>query len=220
MKKVAIILLSVLISLSFISCQKDNTEEVIKNYEDYLESVYHTNVTNELLEYLILSSPKDENYKYEREKYTENDKLLLMYKMDMIFSQVRFLDKYYDLSDDVIVVKISEIESISGKISGTYEDDKNYDTSISDLKIKFKYDSYNVRGEKINKETESGELSISITASRKEKDDMISVTASSLSINGISVRDISYKYDNIMEKYTEAKVDGNSIDLRLLNSGN
>ncbi len=38
MKKVLIVLLSVLLALTFISCEKDKSGEVIQNYEDFIKT--------------------------------------------------------------------------------------------------------------------------------------------------------------------------------------
>ena len=119
MKKVLIALLAVLLLLSFTSCEKDKSEEVIAALEDFYK-------TGNRLQYSmhIMEIPDDETVNYE------------------------YTDATTDVSDSYLHAflynicgvkkELASIESVSGKVTGTQKSGVSSDLTFSDVVVKYK----------------------------------------------------------------------------------
>ena len=191
MKKLSIIILSLVLLFCFVSCEKDKSEEMIANYEAFLKAY---NVCGET--------------SYALPKKTTN------------MSDDTDVD-YYDIQNILTAVdeENSNVEIISsslkktGSVTATEEGDK--ETYTYDIKIDYKY----IKGGtgSVTQEgtlTISGTYEVTETASKGEPDNKD--VKYKLTINGTPY-EISY-YQKANGEYTSATVNGNTVELRLLNA--
>ncbi len=220
MKRLTIIALAVLIALSFVSCSKDKTEEVIKNYEDYKASRSVSYINTHLISnYSDFTEKKpgkveknidDEDFK---SKLTGGLNTIMLNNIGKIWNK-------YGLSSDVNKVKVLSVTPVSGNLKGTYTDEQNYEYSLSNVVINFTYDTCDKDGTKLNDEPIEGVLSASI-GFEKTYDYSLGVTTlnySSITLNGTQYRDLYIKTDpSSAVRYTDVRIGGESVDLRLVN---
>lgn len=235
MKKVLIILLSVLLALTFISCEKDKSGEVIQNYEDFMKSYnahrkasFCNNLVYKYIEY-------DESYnngKVEK-KFGDDDKADIL----------SFLNDYKDnvktiLNVNADSITIDSVESISGELKGEDRYDVenkegNFELTASDIVVKFKYTTtttrvYNSATKQYESKTSDpvdGLLKVNMKYSYKQTEEKYEYSISSFSLQGVSYKDIAYSRarDKIGEnryragEFTSATVGGTGVELRLLN---
>lgn len=189
MKKVLIAMLAVLLLLSFTSCEKDKSEEVIAVYEEFITVNNICERTDRMLSGIAID--KDN---------TVNE--------GMLASLLRVLDG----TDAEIHIKSNKISSGS-KNSSTSEDGTTTRT-YSDVGIEYTYTegsdstvksgTFSVDGTYVNKSPE-------IRAASAYKDASYEMT-----INGVKYK-LSY-YRDYYGKYTRASVNGKDVEIRLLNS--
>lgn len=201
MKKVLIVLLSVLLAFSFISCEKDKSGEVIQNYEDYMKSA---NVASNLsrISRGLINKYKDSGTGIANKDFSDSDKSDILSLINN-GSNIYYVKELLDLDD----ITITEVESVSGKLQGT-----TADYTASDITIKFKY---TVSG---SSDSVEGQLKFSIKYSGTGTENDYTISYSSLSLQDVSYKDIKYTVDKNTEKYTSATVGGASVEVRLLNA--
>ncbi len=189
MKKVLIAMLAVLLLLSFTSCEKDKSEEVIAALEDF----YKTG--NRLLSAMaVMEIPDDETVNYE---YTDAT-------TDVSDSYLHaFL---YNICD--VKKEVASIESVSGKVTGTQKSGVSSDLTFSDVVVKYKL----ADDETVYEFTLNGTCKGSI---EKKGETEIESREFSLTVNGTQY---SWSYTMKNEKFTAASANGKSVDVRLLNS--
>ncbi len=211
MKKVLIVLLSVLLALTFISCEKDKSGEVIQNYEDFMSSMNAYYTANNFCMSLIDECGEDAK-KEEGKEFGEADK-------DTIKKSLQQNNSYYVaklLDVNATEIAIESVDSVSGKLQGTRSD-----YTASNIVIKFKYtvkeDSSDTRTEN---EPVEGELKLSVKYSGKGTGDTLTYSISSLSLQDVSYKDVAYSRDRKTGVYTSATVGGVAVELRLLNATN
>ena len=189
MKKVLIAMLAVLLLLSFTSCEKDKSEEVIAA----LENFYKTGDCV-FCAMGVVEIPDDETVNYE------------------------YTDATTDVSDaylhaflyNICGVKkeVASIESVSGKVTGAQKSGVSSDLTFSDVVVKYKL----ADDETVYEFTLSGTYKGSI---EKKGETEIESREFSFTVNGTQY---SWSYTMENEKYTAASANGTSVDVRLLNS--
>lgn len=197
MKKILLSLLVLLSLLSFVSCEKDKSEEVISNYENFTETFMMVNPVAGIFPTETNTALKD----------TEIDNDSLTAFLSAIHSGKK--------------VTLSSNDNTKTKFDGGYikiegKDEKKKTSEISNASFTV---SYKVDDTKVENKT----YKISSTATLNESDDKVSFTYSltindktSSTMNDKTYKSISYTYDG--EKFTSAKVDGKDVSLRLLNA--
>lgn len=222
MKRLTIIALAVLIALSFVSCSKDKTEEVIKNYEDYIASSAVAKVNSGLM-INYSEFAKREGGKVEKNIDDEDFRLKLIDNLKRLVKTSENKKKIweeYGIPSDVYGIEIVSVTPVSGNLKGTYTDEQNYEYSLSNVVINFTYNTYDKDETKLNAEPIEGVLSASI-GFEKTYDYSLGVTTldySSITLNGTQYRDLYIKTDpSSAMRYTDVRIGGESIDLRLIN---
>ncbi len=226
MKKVLIVLLSVLLALSFISCEKDKSGEVIQNYEDFVKSCTARAYIDSIFGDYIYYNGDEETGEVDID-FSETDKEDIKSMLSEDYYS-RYIIKMLNL--DVNRIAIDSIESASGKLQGTW---MNY--TASDIIIRFKYTAYvNVYGNSGTKSEKAttdepvvGELKINMKYSDSGIDEngIETYNISSLSLQGVSYKDVTYSeaYKKtsgggyLRDKITSATVGGAEVELRLIN---
>ncbi len=219
MKRLTIIALAVLIALSFVSCSKDKTEEVIKNYEDYKASSSVSYINTRLMgSYSDFTKGKageveknidDEDFK---SKLTGGLRTIMLNNIGKIWNK-------YGLLSDVNEVAVLSVTPVSGNLKGTCTDEQNYEYTLSDVVINFTYNTYDKDGTKLNDEPIEGVLSASIKFETTYDYSLgvKTVNYSLITLNGTQYRDLYTKRDQTAGGYTDVRIGGESIDLRLIN---
>lgn len=225
MKRLTIIALAVLIAFSFVSCSKDKTEEVIKNYEDYKASCSVSYINTHLISnYSDFTEGKAGEVEKNINDEVFKTKLTGGLTTIMLNNIGKIRDKY-GLSSDVNKVEVLSVTPISGTLKGTYTDKQNFEYTLSNVVINFTYDTYhydsvNNTKTKLNDEPIEGVLSASISF-ETTYDYSLGVKTlnySSITLNGTLYRDLYIKEDpSSAGRYTDVRIGGESVDLRLIN---
>ncbi len=210
MKKVLIVLLSVLLALSFVSCESDKSEEIISTYVEYIEGEkFCYSVYDSLSE---LYTTKKDNGSYSLAKETTIFK-------DTTIENTSYISNLVKAVSDINECEIKSATAKSGKITCESEnpDSTSYKREVS-------YDSVIV--DVVYTDSSEDEQSISLSINGKysymntwEKDTY--KTLSGTKSHDITVNNKTYKIELSYnsEKTTSAKVNGKSVDLRLINAG-
>lgn len=173
MKKVLIVLLSVLLLVSFVSCEKDKSEEIIKNLEDFYTA---KNICENAAKILTESAYTGESLAKDK---IEHDGL-----MDCLNA--------LDLDPEV-----TEITNATG--SATFTDGvKTY----NDIVVTY---------------TKSDGSDYDLSFSGKFDGSTTDKYSYELKVAGTDYS-VSWTYDNSTGKYATASVNGNDVEVRLLNS--
>lgn len=215
MKKVLIVLLSVLLALSFISCEKDKSGEVIQNYEDFIKSSRTGSSLNSIFSPYIREKRDTKTYKIDKE-FSDADKDDIK---SLLEDKSYYVGKILGLDD----ITVTSVESVSGKLQGDASD-----YTASDVVIKFKYTTSNGKDdEEATDKAIDGEIKMNMKYSDSgiNGDGIETYSVSSLSLQGVSYKDVSYseawkktgERNYTLVKYTSATVGGNNVELRLLN---
>ena len=190
MKKVLIVILSVLMLLSFSSCQKDNSEEVIAALEDYYKTNNILGKTTSTVSYTAMGDGSV-NQIISQSSVKETDLENCLRKLGVITG-----------SDTV-----SEVKSASGSITGI-ESDANTSLTYTGITIK-----YTVGEDTTEREfTFSGTVKSTLTVSGEKTK---SEAAISLTINNTAYSVSIAAEDG---KATSVTVNGKAVDPRLLNT--
>lgn len=205
MKKLFTILLVVfLVVFSFVGCEKDKSEEVIKNYEDFEK-------TKGAMSNIALASRLGGG------KETE----LTAEKIDTntLTSLVSSIENETRIVTEVVSAKgtILNDSKTEGVISYSTS------TEIKGLEIKYKYTTANAKEAKEGSLTMSGTSSFDVKAVDEKTTEMRGTQkVSGLVINGTSYKDITFELSGNMASskttYTSATVGGKAVDVRLLNA--
>ncbi len=214
MKKVLIILSVVLVVFSFVSCRKDKSEEIIKNYEDYVESRNVYTINTNLMTSYTSKFPKG---KVEADISNETFKDMLCHISTAFKNNRGNLWREYGLSDDVKSVEIVSTTVDSGTLNGTITDDEVYEYTLSDVKVNFTYNICDKNGDKLNFEPIETVFTASMKLEHSYTNGVRTDSISSLTLNGVTYRDLYLRYDSVMGEYTDVRIEGESVDLRLIN---
>ena len=205
MKKVLIVLLSVLLALSFVSCESDKSEEIIAVYDEYVRGSNFT--WNAYYSFNGLYDTKDG-------ETTLNGGTIT--KTGNVGSLIRIVDDISSLSVTEAVAKSGTIKVSSESTETTYG--KTF--TFTDCVIDATYNDYS------GEETKKGEkttLTINGTFSCVDTLDADGNYTSYTNYYNFSIGDLSYKVEceyDANDKCTSAKVNEKSVDLRLVNAGN
>lgn len=188
MKKSLTAVLLILLALLFVSCDNDKSEEVIATYERFCETYLMMAPTSALF-------PQDEDAELK-------DKAIESNNMKAFLSALN--------PGKVIEVTTTSPVFTAGHIKNTNTDTKKATLVSSDPVAVFTI-SYKVDTKEITDEKHS--ISLSSSMEEGEKADSVSF---SLTIDNKTYGSISYSHDG--EKFTMATVDGQNVNLRLLNA--
>lgn len=228
MRKVITILLVVFLALSFVGCEKDKSEEVVKNYEDFMRT---HEIENSLSSYSYgLPNGVDPTKKGKPANFKEED-----------ISKELVSALHYDLDNvwiDDTSITIEEVkgqyENYSESKTTKSEDGKttNYEEKntfkIFDLEITYIYTDDNNKKIRrtitISGEYEDNYKSKSVEVEGNTEDSYTeTITCSGLEVDGTSYGNIEYTFEefennNVISawKLTGATVNGKNVDLRLL----
>lgn len=206
MKKLFTILLVVfLVVFSFVGCEKDKSEEVIKNYEDFMKTRDAMSISSMVLGSLA----SGEKTELTAEKI---DTAKLTSLVSSIENETRI---------------VTEIVSAKGTILNDTKTEgiTSYSTSteIKGLEIKYKYTTADAKEAKEGSLTMNGTFSFDVKAVDEKGPEMRGTQkVSGLVINGTSYKDITFEISGTMASskttYTSATVGGKAVDVRLLNA--
>ena len=194
MKKFLIIMLSVLLLLSFTSCEKDKSGDVIAAFEKF------ANEKEVAFQVWSLFSP-DESKK--NITTTDVDESTLSY----------LLAAYYDEDGDQIIGGTRKVTDASGSI--TVDGNKyTYDLSFSCDEYKYgESEKYRTTDFVI-----SGSCEYKSESVERGTGTSIITLSSDITVNGKNYK-LSYTQNGGTKKYSAASVDGTAVELRLLNAG-
>lgn len=199
MKKLSIVLLCAFLFFSFISCEKDKSDEVINNYENFKST--ENMGENVIFLFDVDSLEKGETEINLSESGADKDDI-----EDVIS---KYTGKYLEVISDS-----DDIAFTSGKLKSNKTDDKNITINIDDAKLDVTYRVYNDDGDPVGDEIKLS-LVISGDFSLSTSDDTFSTSFKFKVID--KSYDYSYSKTISTEKYTKAAVNGNNVDVRLLN---
>ena len=226
MRKVITILLVVFLALSFVGCEKDKSEEVVKNYEDFMRT---HEIENSLYSYGLLDGVDP----------TKKGKPANFKEEDISKELVRFLhsdldNEWIDDSNITIEEVKGQYEKYSERETTTSEDGKTTNVEgkntfkIFDLEITYIYTDDNNKKIRrtitISGEYEDNYKSKSVEVEGNTEDSYTeTITCSGLEVDGTSYGNIEYTFEefennNVISarKLTGATVNGKNVDLRLL----
>ena len=227
MRKVITILLVVFLALSFVGCEKDKSEEVVKNYEDFMRT---HEIENSLYSYGLLDGVDP----------TKKGKPANFKEEDISKELVRFLhsdldNEWIDDSNITIEEVKGQYEKYSERETTTSEDGKTTNVEgkntfkIFDLEITYIYTDDNNKKIRrtitISGEYEDNYKSKSVEVEGNTEDSYTeTITCSGLEVDGTSYGNIEYtseakfENNNVISawKLTGATVNGKNVDLRLL----
>ncbi len=188
MKRILIVLLSVLLVFSFSSCEKDKSEEVIAVYEDYWKTSAIIGNVSGIPGYTV---PGEGSNKVN----ATVSKDTLRYESN--------LQDYLELVG--VEGKVDSITDASGSITGTYDSNQVMDLTYNDVVITYKMTGDDAE----HKLTFSGTQKFQIT-------DDVQTGEFKFTVNG-TVYSYSTKADLKAVKYISVSVNGKDVDVRLLN---
>ena len=193
MKKLSIIILSLVLLFCFVSCEKDKSEEMIANYEAFWKA------------YKVCY----ETY-YALPKKTTN----MSDDTDVDYYDIQNILTAVDEENSNVEVISSSLEK-SGSVTATKEGDK--ETYTYDIKIDYKY----IKGG-TGSVTQEGTLTISGTYEETETTSKAmsynTDVKCKITINGTPYEITYYKGYTKSDVFTSATVNGNTVELRLLNA--
>lgn len=203
MKKLFTILLVVfLVVFSFVGCEKDKSEEVIQNYEDFEK----TKSAMFILGAVSKDLSSSEKTELSKEKITTDTLSDVLYTVEHERKTVtEVLDAKGTIFSEGKVEK--GVTSASVKFSG--------------VEIKYKYTTDEEKEPKEGILTLSGTIAYDIKAVSQESTEIhYSYRTSGLAINGVSYKDITLEQSMNKDgfKTTSATVGGKAVDVRLINA--
>jgi hypothetical protein len=202
MKKALIVMLSVMLVLTFVACEKDKSGEVVQNYEDFVVAYNASDVAGDCATSLAPELYSDKTTNKDVSKSTLN-----------AYSVANWWKK---LTGDDITVDSTSL-SQEGTITGTTALDTSAGTGkieaeVTGVKVKFKYTKSGSTDKLDGEISFSGKLTLEVTK------DSRSYSYSSFSLNGVSYKDISFTQNMETKKFTAAKIGGADVELKLLNN--
>ena len=204
MKKVMIVLLAALLLVSFSSCKKDKSEDVIATYESFCK-------VQEIVDDVPRIFSNMDVHNNEPVEKSNSDISIdsdLTYLLSDIDSKY---EKIYTLKD------LSATGTVKRELSE--EGTTSTETwTVTNCEVSFKYDlKDNLEAFIDDKITINGTFVVKTLGTTRGDYEAEEVDAS-FSLNGTNYS-ISYA-TNTKPSFTRAKVNGNDVDLRLLNSNN
>ncbi len=205
-------MLSVLLALSFVSCESDKSEEIIAVYDEYVRGNRFAQGAYYSLD--DLATYEKDGYIYYNDETTLSDNDIT--NRSYVGNLIRIVDGIKSLSVTNAVAKSGTIKVSSEEKETTYEMKITFTDCVIDA-------IYTDNSGEEAKEGEKTTLKINGTYSclyqyDEEGKNRLSTTYS----YNFTVGDVSYKVERTYDKngtYTSAKVNGKSVDLRLINAG-
>ena len=214
MKRSLIIMFAVLMAVTVISCEKDKSGEMIQNFEDFKNA-------EDVFEALVSEGFSDElEDEADAETYAvtldisslgDNDSKL-EYAVEAVMEVMA--------DDENLSMIVRSVESKAGTISGTYKEDEQ-SLTFTNFKVKVKYNvnEYSGSSSTTIKENEEFTLEISGTYKYSVSAEGVYTLSTALTINGKSYNVESvYRVEKYERKYTVAKINGNDVNLKILNA--
>lgn len=201
MKKIMIMLLAALLLVSFSSCEKDKSEDVIAAYESFCKAQKMVEDVPIIFSDMSVTNEKPVVEKSNSEIAIDSD---LRYLLGDIDSKYENISTTKDLSaTGTVKVELSKDET-----------NRTETWTVTNCEISFKYAVTGSEDYIDDKVTINGTFKIKTLETRgsykaKEVDANFSLNGSNYSISYVI---------NEKQMFTRAKVDGNDVDLRLLNS--
>ncbi len=229
MKKLLVVLLSVLLLFSFTSCEKDKSaevqaeyeakiqaqqeknEELVKNFEDFLDA-YKDDIS-------VLRSILVNCYDYDN---------MFRFQLSQVDVNVTLSESHYphlELDDFKDYLSLKEGEHFaassitfdpapSGSVTGTATATNNFNLVYNQNKVTFKYDVQN----DTSTVKSNQKLEVTIDGYFKEVDnDDVHTVDYNLTINDKTYQ-LSYTYDKKTKQVTAAKINGKDVERRLFNA--
>ena len=214
MKRSLIIMFAVLMAVTVISCEKDKSGEMIQNFEDFKNA-------EDVFEALVSKGFSDElEDEADAETYAvtldissldDNDSKL-EYAVEAVMEVMA--------DDENLSMIVRSVESKAGTISGTYKEDEQSLTFTNfNVKVKYNVNEYSGSSSTTIKENEEFTLEISGTYKYSVSAEGVYTLSTALTINGKSYNVESvYRVEKYERKYTVAKINGNDVNLKILNA--
>ena len=208
MKKSLIIMLAVLMAVTVISCEKDKSGEMIQNYVDFRDS-------EDVIESIVSDG------------FASDLSSAANSETGAVTLDVSKLDDLDDSMEDIVEVvigdrslksiRVASVDSKAGTISGTYKED-NQNLTFSNFSVAVKYCADDDSGTMV-KDNEVFTLTISGTYKYSVSAEGVKTLSTALTINGKSYNVESvYRGDRYDREYTAAKINGNDVNLKILNA--
>ena len=216
MKKSLIIMLAVLMAVTVISCEKDKSGEMVQNFVDFKNA-------EDVFEAIVSEGFSDE---LEDEDEVETDPETGDVTLDISNLDDSNLESVVEAvmevmaDDEKLSMIVKSVDSKAGTISGTYKED-NQSLTFSNFKVTVTYDVKDYSGEtpETIKENEEFTLEISGTYKYSVSAEGVYTLSTALTINGKSYNVESvYRVEKYERKYTVAKINGNDVNLKILNA--
>ena len=212
MKKVLIVLLSVLLALSFVSCESDKSEEIIAVYDEYVRGRNFTN--GAFYSFYDLLTYEEDGYIYYNDETTLSDNDIT--NRDYVGDLIAIVDdvKYLDVTS--AVAKSGTIKNTSDSTDTTYSNTITFTDCVIDAIYTDNSGEKAKEGEKTTLEI-NGQYSYLSQYDEGKKN----ILSRSYTYD-FSIDEISYRIE--LEKdadynFTSVKVNEKSVDLRLINAG-
>lgn len=195
MKKLSIVLLCALLAFSFVSCEKDKSGDMITNYENFMAGWVGAEKTYDLF--------YDGLYNITGEVSVDLNGIKVHDTED-------FVQNYLGRED--IDIDNSTVDFTGGKITGNITSKYNRQLTFADATFKVKYTEGEETAEKELEFTINGTCELSTDEEANTDSAAYNFTANDKTYN------ISYTQNNNQKRYTSAKVNGNDVEVRLLNA--
>ncbi len=214
MRKVLIVLLSVLLALSFVSCEKDKSGEIIAVYDEYVRG--NNFVQGAFFSLNGLAKSVKDGYIYYNDETTLSGQDITN-KSYYVGSIIKIVDGIKSLNVTAAVAKSGTITIKSDSAGTTY----GRTFTFTDCVINATYDDYS---EKETKKDQTTTLTVNGTYSYEDKydenkEDLLSWTnCYNFNINGQTYK-LENEYDG-NNNLTSVKINGKPVDLKLVNAGN
>ena len=212
MKKSLIIMLAVLMAVTVISCEKDKSGEMVQNFVDFknAEDVFEALISEGFSD--KLKGKADSETGDVTLDISDLDDSKLEYAVEAVMEVMA--------DDENLSMIVRSVESKAGTISGTYKEDEQ-SLTFTNFKVKVKYNvnEYSGSSSTTIKENEEFTLEISGTYKYSVSAEGVYTLSTALTINGKSYNVESvYRVEKYERKYTVAKINGNDVNLKILNA--
>ena len=212
MKRSLIIMFAVLMAVTVISCEKDKSGEMIQNFEDFKNA-------EDVFEALVSEGFSDElEDEADAETYAVTLDISNLDDSKLEYAVEAVMEVMAD--DENLSMIVRSVESKAGTISGTYKEDEQSLTFTNfNVKVKYNVNEYSGSSSTTIKENEEFTLEISGTYKYSVSAEGVYTLSTALTINGKSYNVESvYRVEKYERKYTVAKINGNDVNLKILNA--
>ena len=227
MKKLLVVLLSVLLLFSFVSCkdkseeikadyeakiqaQKDEQEEMIKNFEDFMDA-YKKDIS--VLKSILVTSYSNKVF-----ELTEENINIELSDINYPALNVNDFTDFITLEDGQKVGGPYGVDldpAPSGYVTGISTDKNNFNLVYEENKMTLHYAVLNKSDDSQVKLDQKLEVTIDGTFKEVDNDDVHTVDYK-ITINDETYW-LSYTYDKKTEQVTAAKINGKDVNVRLFN---